>query len=182
VAPSWFDRLNQPAAATVVAPIPPTGKDPAKAESEKAEPQKAAGPSNAADADIDDDWPTRYSWLEDDETDEAAEASHPADVAETVPAEATAAEPAADEAASTAADEAASTAAPASPAAESPDADAEVHLATANDVATVDPAGETAEPDQTLAVDAAHADQDEHEPSAPRSADSKLVTVIPGVP
>jgi hypothetical protein len=183
VAPSWFDRLNQPAAAptaaapTAAAPVPPTGADLAKAE-----PQKAADPSDATDADIDDDWPTRYSWLEDDE---AAEAGQPAetadvvdvvDVAQTVPAEVTPAEPAADEAASTAA--------PATPDAESPDADAEVHLATADDVATADPADETAELDQTVAVAAAHEDEDEdeHEPSAPQSADSKLVTVIPGVP
>jgi len=182
VAPSWFDRLNQPAAVPVAAaPVPPTGTDPAKAE-----PQKAADPSGATDADIDDDWPTRYSWLEDEETDEAAEAGQPtetaevADVAETVPAETAAAEPAADEAASTAE--------PASPDVESPDADAEVHLATADDVVTVDPADETAEPaqtaepDQTHAVDTAHEDEDEDEPSAPQSADSKLVTVIPGVP
>ncbi len=80
VAPSWFDRLNQPAAD----PVAPTGTDPAKAGSEKAEPTKAgdsesiaasANAVDATDADADDDdWPTRYSWLEDDETDEAAEA------------------------------------------------------------------------------------------------------------
>ena len=112
MAPSWFDRLNQPAAVPV-APVAPTGTDRARVGSEtagpgKAEPQQAeqAADTSAAgvtDADTDDDdWPTRYSWLVDDDTDEAAEAGQPADsaetdvadVAETVPDEATAAEPA----------------------------------------------------------------------------------------
>jgi hypothetical protein len=175
VAPSWFDRLNQPAAA----PVAPTGADPAKAGSEKAEPTKAgdsesiaasANAVDATDADADDDdWPTRYSWLEDDETDEPAEAGKPAgtgdvaDVAETVPADATAVEPVVAEAHS--------------PDAEFPDADAEDHVATTDDAETADgPAAETAEPGETLAVDAAH------EPSATQRSDSKLVTVIPGVP
>jgi hypothetical protein len=199
VAPSWFDRLNQP----VAAPVAPTGTDPAKAGPDKAGPDKAgpdkAGPdkaeptktgdsesittsANAAgvtDADTDDDdWPTRYSWLEDDETDEAAEAVKPAetgdvaDVAETVPDEATATVPEAD-----------------SPDAESPGPDAEDHAATADDTETADgPAAETAEtaetaePGQALAVDAAHQDGDADEPSAARRSDSTLVTVIPGVP
>jgi hypothetical protein len=184
VAPSWFDRLNQP----VADPVAPTGTDPANAGPEKAEPQKAGDSSttSASAADVtadtdDDDWPTRYSWLEDDETDEAAEAAKPAetggvtdvaDVAETVPDEATAAEPAVAE--------------PDSPDPESPDADAVDHVATADDVDTAaDPADETDEtdgPGETLAVDAAHEDGNADEPSAARRSDSKLVTVIPGVP
>ena len=84
MAPSWFDRLNQPAAA---GPVAPTGTDPAKAGSETAGPSEGRAGSRpcsppatvtadtgVADADTDDDdWPTRYSWLEDDDTDEAAE-------------------------------------------------------------------------------------------------------------
>jgi hypothetical protein len=199
VARSWFDRLNQP----VADPVAPTGTDPAKAGPVKAGPEKAgpqkAEPTKAGDSESittsasaagvtdadtdDDDWPTRYSWLEDDETDEAAEAGKPADtaetgdvadVAETVPDEATAAEPAE------------AGAEPDSPDAESPDADADDHVATADDAETAaDPAAETAEtaePGETLAVNAAHEDGDADEPSAPQRSDSKLVTVIPGVP
>jgi hypothetical protein len=182
VAPSWFDRLNQ----SVAEPVAPTGTDPAKAGPEKAEQQKAGDSesitTSASAADVtdtdDDDWPTRYSWLEDDETDEAAEVGKPAetgdvteaaDVADKVPDEATAAEPGVAE--------------PDSPDAESPDADAEDHVATADDVETAaDPAAETDEPGETLAVDAAHEDGNADEPSAARRSDSKLVTVIPGVP
>jgi hypothetical protein len=194
VAPSWFDRLNQPAAAPVtrvtpVASATLTGTDPAKAgpdeaRPEQAEPEQAADPSDAGvtDVDTDDDWPTRYSWLEDDETDEASEPAETvevpdgagvADVAETVPDGATAAEPVAAE--------------PGASEADSPHADAEAHVATAADVdTTADPADETAEPDQPLVVDAAHEDGDADEPAdAPAAAqrsDSTLVTVIPGVP
>jgi hypothetical protein len=195
VAPSWFDRLNQSAAD----PVARAGTDPAKVEPQQAEPAKAddsesiatsANPIVVSDTD-DDDWPTRYSWLEDDETDEAAEAGTPADVAEatvagddaaeaadvaeSVPAEATATEPAAAEADS--------------PDPDSSDADAEDHAATADAPATADdvettadPAGETADPDETPAVDAAHEDEDDHEQPAPQESGAKLVTVIPGVP
>jgi hypothetical protein len=189
VTPSWFDRLNQPAA-----PVAPTGTDPAKAGPEtvgpaKAEPLKAEQAADASAAGVtdadDDDWPTRYSWLEDDDPDEAAEAGQPADtvetgvvadVAEPVPAKATAAESAAAESAAAEAD---------SPDAESPDADVD-DVATADDVETAaDPADETpepAEPGGTLAVDAAREDGDADEPSAAQRSDSELVTVIPGVP
>ena len=194
VAPSWFDRLNKPAAVPVAQTRTDqaTVVDPAKAEPQQAEPTKAADPSDAVtDTDIDDDdWPTRYSWLDDDETDEAAEAdklaeiSDVAEVAGTVPADATAVEPAVVEPA---------VAEPAvaesdSPDAESADADAEGHGATTDDVETAaDPADDTAETDEpgaTLAVDAAHEDGDEDadEPPAPQPVGSKLVTVIPGVP
>ena len=202
VAPSWFDRLNQPAAAPVVpvASVAPTGTDPVKAgpdeaRPEKAEPEQAADLSDAGvtDGDTDDDWPTRYSWLEDDETDEASEPGQPAetaetgevpdvadvaDVAETVPDESTAAESVAAEPAASEAD---------SPDAESPDADAEDRVATADGVeTTADPADETAEPEQALAVDADHEDGDADEPAdesaAAQRSDLTLVTVIPGVP
>ena len=97
--PSWFDRLNQPFAA-------PDTAEPSPADRAKAEPPKAfaaktstpdddsstATPSAAASADAgadDDDWPTRYSWLEDEETDETAEPEadkKPGAAAETVAA------------------------------------------------------------------------------------------------
>ena len=126
VAPTWFDRLNQP----VDDPAARTGTDPAKADgprrpSDFREPSRSrrratanggAAPAevevhavegdrprssqtsiggdddsptatpaaaDASDVDTDDDdWPTRYSWLEDDETEEAAEADKKPDVAE----------------------------------------------------------------------------------------------------
>jgi hypothetical protein len=199
VAPSWFDRLNKPAAVPVAQTrtdqatvVDPAKAEPQQAEPQQAEPTKAADPSDAVtDTDIDDDdWPTRYSWLDDDETDEAAEAdklaeiSDVAEVAGTVPADATAVEPVVAEPAVAESD---------SPDAESADADAEDHGATTDDVETAaDPANETDdtaetdEPGATLAVDAAHKDGDEDEdadePPAPQPVGSKLVTVIPGVP
>ena len=120
VAPTWFDRLNQP----VDDPAARTRTDKAKAESEKAgdtesittsaraanvspaearstpdgdrprSSQSAIGgdddsstatpaADDASDVDTDDDdWPTRYSWLDDDETDETGEADKKPDVAE----------------------------------------------------------------------------------------------------
>jgi hypothetical protein len=140
---------------------------------------QTAADAPAAD---DDDWPTRYSWLEDDETDgavgvgqpdvvaeaaDAADSDQVDDVAETASAKARAAEPAATEAGSPAP-------------AQSAGSDAEDHATTADD------AGAAAEPDadpaEAPAVDAAHEDEDEDEPSAPSQSDLKLVTVIPGVP
>jgi hypothetical protein len=195
VAPSWFDRLNQPAADTAAR----TATNRAKAEPATAEPQQAA-PAKAddsepiatsataaviadVDTDDDDDWPTRYSWLEDDETDEAAKvadattaakvadatvAAKVADATEAEPAEATPAEPAAE-------------AAP--PDAKSPAADVEDHAATADDAKpTTDSTDETAEPGGTRAVDEAREDESSDEPSANRRTGAKLVTVIPGVP
>jgi hypothetical protein len=83
--PSWFDRLNQPVAeATAPATTNPPKPEPPKAEPPKAEAAKTEPPAtspavDSVDAD-DDDWPTRYSWLEDDESEEAAKPA--ADVAE----------------------------------------------------------------------------------------------------
>jgi hypothetical protein len=98
--PSWFDRLNQPVAeATAPAttnpakpeppkpeppkPEPPKPEppkpEPPKAEAAKTEPPETSPAVDSVDAD-DDDWPTRYSWLEDDESEEAAKPA--ADVAE----------------------------------------------------------------------------------------------------
>lgn len=172
--PSWFDRLNQPVAdspaPTAGQPSKPEQPKPepstagsssagsSEAESAKTEPSKTPPAAEAVDAD-DDDWPTRYSWLDDDESDEmakpdadVADATDATNVAETVsaetmpaktvPAEAKAAEP---DAASP--DDATTTA----------DADADAPTATADD-------------DQPA------------EPSAPRGRDVTLVTVIPGVP
>ena len=187
--PSWFDRLNQPVAdasaptttnpAKPEPPKPepakpePSKPEPPKAEPAETEPSKTSPAVDTVDTD-DDDWPTRYSWLEDDESDEAAEpdAAEPdvaevtdvTDAAETEPAktlskEAKAAEP-----------DAASPDATAT----TPDADAEDHAAQAEDVAAAADS-QPAEPADTPAVD-------EDEPSAPRQSDVKLVTVIPGVP
>ena len=198
--PSWFDRLNQPvddspAPTTIEPTLPEPSKavssnvEPSEAESEAAQTQPSKAPS-AVDAD-DDDWPTRYSWLDDDESDEAATpdaAAEPgvaelarADVADadktrpakTLPAEAKGAEPDA-----SAPDNAATTSGPV----------AEDHAPPADDVAPADdsqPAEsvEAAEQADMPAVNAA--DEHEHEddePSAPQQGGVKLVTVIPGVP
>ena len=58
-------------------------------------------------------------------------------------------------------------------------------MATGADVETAaDPADETDEPAETIAVDAARedGDTDADEPSAAQPSGAKLVTVIPGVP
>jgi hypothetical protein len=80
-APSWFDRLGGQAGAppTVAAPTVASPTDPGAAGSADA----ASGDAGAGDED--DDWPTRYSWLED--TGEGGEA------AETVAAPVAAAAP-----------------------------------------------------------------------------------------
>ena len=72
--PSWFDRLGKPADADAPAAAPGSG---------------GGWADGAASGDEDDDWPTRYSWL-DDETDESAEARNDAEAeaAETVAADA----------------------------------------------------------------------------------------------
>ena len=76
--PSWFDRLGSQAAPTVAsstisgAATPPgdtASND--TASGDKAPGDKAPGDTGAVDED--DDWPTRYSWLDDD-TDESGEA------------------------------------------------------------------------------------------------------------
>jgi hypothetical protein len=213
-APSWFDRLNQP----VDDPAARTGTDPAKAEPEKA-PEKAddtesittsaAADASGVDTD-DDDWPTRYSWLDDDEADETdetgdadkkpdvAEAGDTADVtdvtdiAETVAVKTVAPETVAPETvpAKTVTAEAvpeeakaAATDAGSLDVAASPDADAEDHPLTADDAHPASgSAAVAAEPDETAAPEAAHEDEDEDEPPAPQGSGARLVTVIPGVP
>jgi hypothetical protein len=74
--PSWFDRLGKPADAG--APAAP---------STPASGSGGGWADGAASGDEDDDWPTRYSWL-DDETDESVEARDDAgaEAAETVAA------------------------------------------------------------------------------------------------
>ena len=222
--PSWFDRLNEPVASPATEPpkadqakaepakAEPAKTEPAKAEPPKAEPFKAfaakasapdddsstATPSAAAasDVDTDDDWPTRYSWLEDDETDEAApeadkkpdatgaaDATNVTDAAETVAANTVSP----DTVPAKTVTEKAKTAESAPADAGSPDAaatdphpDADRHPVTADDaIVTADSSAESAE---TTAV-AAHEDDDTtDEPAAPQATGAKLVTVIPGVP
>jgi hypothetical protein len=175
--PSWFDRLNQPAAeATAPATTKPAKPEPPKPESPKPEAAKTEPPETSSavdsvDAD-DDDWPTRYSWLEDDESEEAAKpAADVADVtdaaetrpATTLPVEAKAAEP----------DDAEPDDARTTPDADA-DADAEDHAAQAGD----DVAAADSEPGESADTPA----DDEDEPPAPQPSDVRLVTVIPGVP
>jgi hypothetical protein len=220
VAPTWFDRLNQP----VDNPAARTGTDPAQADPSKtgssnaeprttelpeATPFKAAAAktspaddysstataaaADASDVDTDDDdWPTRYSWLEDEETDEAdgtADAADVTDAAETVAAETVAVKAVAPEtvAAKTVPEEAKAAEPVAADAgsldaAAPPDADAEDHHpVTADDAyAAADSAAEAAESGETPAAEAA--DEDEDAPPAPPGSGARLVTVIPGVP
>jgi hypothetical protein len=69
-APSWFDRLGGQAGAPPTVAAPTVASPPVSG---------ATGAGDAASGDVgagdeDDDWPTRYSWL-DDETDEGGEAA-----------------------------------------------------------------------------------------------------------
>jgi len=159
VAPSWFDRLNQP----VDDPAARTGADPAKADLSKPadddSPIRTPAGADASDVDTDeDDWPTRYSWLEDDETDEAgvAEAGVAADVTDVAGV--------------------AETAAPETVAVKTVAPDTVAPDTVAAKTVTADSAA-TAE---TTAVEASHEDADV--PPAPQGSGARLVTVIPGVP
>jgi hypothetical protein len=203
-APSWFDKLNQPVADSTAR----TDTEHLKSEPSAAAPtvaaqtvaaQTVAAPTVAAqtvgvasDPDIadDDDWPTRYSWLEDDESDEAgtsgkpaaldevAEADEVAEVDEAAPDEPKPAKPAAAELGSR--DEPEPLDADSDQEAEV-HADPEVHLDTSEDPAAADDADlaadSGAEPAETLAA----ADR-EDQPPAEQQSDARLVTVIPGVP
>ena len=190
--PSWFDRLNQPVVDPATATAAPAEAAPAKAKNSSAEtepptagpfaafaaktstpdvdPPAAAPSPAAADVDTDDDdWPTRYSWLEDGDTDggdtdggdtDGAGQPDAAAAAEVTPAAETVA---------------ASTL--------SPDTVPAKTVAVDEPIVTADSSAESAE---MPAVTAAHEDEDEagdaEEPPAPQNADAKLVTVIPGVP
>jgi hypothetical protein len=195
--PSWFDKLNQPVADSA-----------ARMDTEQSEPSVAAqtvaaqtvaaptvGVVSDPDTADDDDWPTRYSWLEDDESDEAGTSGKPAavdevaqaddvaqvddvpEVDEASPDEAKSADPAAAELGSLDAPE------PMADADHDADADADVDVDAdaSEDPAVAEPtdsaADSGAEPAENLAA-ADHEDQ----PLAERQSDAKLVTVIPGVP
>jgi hypothetical protein len=171
--PSWFDRLNQPIAdpaTTEPAPANQATAEPAKTESPKADAFKAfaaktstpdddsstATPSAAAASDVDtddDDWPTRYSWLEDDEADEATpKADNQPDAAETVAAKTV-----------------------------SPDT-VPAKTVTADDaIVSADSGAESAET-AAVAAPVEDEDTGTDEPPAPQASGAKLVTVIPGVP
>jgi hypothetical protein len=216
--PSWFDRLNQSVADQAVADqakakAESATTEPPKAEPPKAEPFKAfaaktsapdddsstAPPAPAAASDVDtddDDWPTRYSWLEDDETDEAAlEADNKPDAADADAdtADATDVTDAAETvAANTVSPDTvpaqtvtgkAKTPEPAPADADPPDADSDHPVTAVDAIVTADSA---VEPAETPAETAADEDEDEDtgtdDPPAPQAAGAKLVTVIPGVP
>ena len=80
--PSWFDRLGNPTGAEAPASEAARGRSWSSRDNAAAEDTATAdtvGPATSADAtasvDDGDDWPARYSWLEDetDETDESSE-------------------------------------------------------------------------------------------------------------
>jgi hypothetical protein len=211
--PSWFDRRNESASANVAAPAPapasgdswswsstdtaaPAGTDKADdiGADDTGAPTVTAAPADATTAvDEDDDWPTRYSWLDDepdengagsdDKPDENIEAVGSADHSSlddhASPSPASAA-PLADEPA-TAADEVA--------AAGTPDTETETE-AVAEPEAAAEPETEAvAEPEAAAEPEpeaAAEAESGESEPPAATPADpapgAGLVSVIRGVP
>jgi hypothetical protein len=189
-APSWFDKLNQPVADSTART---DDTEHLKSEPSAAAPTVAAqtvGVASDPGTADDDDWPTRYSWLEDDESDEGgtsgkpaavdevAEADEVAEVDEAAPDEAKPAEPAAAELGSPEAPEPLD--ADSDQEAEV-NADPEVHADASEDPAAADDAylaaDSGAEPAETLAA----ADR-EDQPPAEQQSDARLVTVIPGVP
>jgi hypothetical protein len=179
--PSWFDKLNRTVADSAGRTDTERQKSEPSAAATVAAPTVAAptvaaptvGVASHPDTADDDDWPTRYSWLEDDESDEAGTSGKPAAVDEVAtadevdgaaPDEAKPAEPAAAEAGPRDAPEPADA-----------DADASEGPAPADHTDSV--ADSSAEPGDNLAA-AGHEDP----PPAERPSDAKLVTVIPGVP
>jgi hypothetical protein len=191
--PSWFDKLNKPVGESAGR----TDTEPLASEPSAAAPTVAAqtvaaqtiGVASGPDTADDDDWPTRYSWLEDDESDEAGTSAKPAavdevaEVDEAAPDEPKPAQPAAAE---PAAAEVGSLDAPEPLDADSDQEaevhpDPEVHADAGKDPAAADDADlaadSGAEPAATLAA-AEHEDQ----PLAVRQSGARLVTVIPGVP
>jgi hypothetical protein len=189
--PSWFDKLNQPVADSAAR----TDTEPLASEPTVAAPTVAV-PTIGAVADPgavdDDDWPTRYSWLEDDESDDADTSDEPEAVDEVKPADEVDDVDDVDEAAPDEAKKADSAAAePAaaefgSPDASEPldadaDADASVDLDTGEDPAAAEPTDVSADPGAESGDNLAAAGH-EDQPAADRPGDAKLVTVIPGVP
>jgi hypothetical protein len=203
---SWFDRPAQakPSARPAQETSAPADEAPAAepADTEPADTEPAGAPSSAGTdtsgdvdvpADEDDDWPTRYSWLDEEEADEAVQSddvaleSDDAVAAEVVAsdlpkptspegsksseAKAAAEEAAAEHAQAEKAD-AAETAAPsaAHSALEGTDAADEAPVLPSVTAAGAG-AGAGAEP-------SAEAD----EPSAKQDSGTKMVTVVPGVP
>jgi hypothetical protein len=183
--PSWFDKLNKPVADSAGG----TDTEPLASEPSVAAPTVAAptiGVASDPDTADDDDWPTRYSWLEDDESDEAdtsgkpaavdevAEAGEVAEIDEAAPDEAKPADPAATELGSLDASQSRGADA-------DHDADADADAGAGEDPAAADHTDSSpdsgAEPGEKLAA-ADHEDQ----PLAERQSDARLVTVIPGVP
>jgi hypothetical protein len=139
--PSWFGRLDPSAAPTGPAPVDPAPVTPAPADND------------------DDDWPARYSWLDDDE-DEGADAGLDtgagAEPAATGDAAGAAAEPAAWTAATPAADPAATPSEP----------------LTAEAAAAPSAASEAAD----------ESEADESEAAESEAAEATLVAVVSGVP
>jgi hypothetical protein len=171
-APSWFERLGKPAASTASAAAetaPATGNGWSRPGRATAAPEETAAPGDAPAAagipgDEDDDWPARYSWL-DDETDQEAE---PADSA-------------------AATSDAGTPAAAQSFAADEPDAAAtQPESDELTEHAPETPHDPPAEPDAGDRIIGETADETEGNPAAdPATAQASglsLVTVIRGVP
>jgi hypothetical protein len=186
--PSWFDRLNQPAAKTDRAEDGEDGHNTVTSAdlAGVSVPAATQAPAAATDAvvDDDDDWPTRYSWLEDDETDEPAagdKSAAPDDPDEVDEVDAVVPEPADAQASATGGDE--PVAAEAGPPDGLTSADAEDA-----DAGRDKPAETETEDDETPAeaplVSEADSEADEagDESSVGQEDDPMLVTVVPGVP
>ena len=193
--PSWFDKLNQPVAdsaartdAEHLKSEPPAAAETVAAPAIAAETVAAPAVGVASDPDTadDDDWPTRYSWLDDDESDETGAGGKPAAVDEVAEAAPDAAKPAEPAAAEPAAAEVGSLDTPESLDADSdheadvqadPEADADAGEAPAAGDHADAAADSGAEPAESRTA----ADHEDHPPVGQQN-DAKLVTVIPGVP
>jgi hypothetical protein len=193
--PSWFDKLNRPVAdsaartdAEHLKSVPPAAAETVAAPAIAAETVAAPTVGVASDPDTadDDDWPTRYSWLDDDESDETGAGGKPAavdEVAEAAPDEAKPAEPAAAE---PAAAEVGSLDTPESLDADSDhEADVQADPEVDADAGEAPAAGEHADAAADSGAEPAEsrtAADHEDQPPAGQQNDAKLVTVIPGVP
>jgi len=176
---SWFDRPAQPEPPAV----PPADEVPASA-------TDTAGGTDVQ-ADEDDDWPTRYSWLDDDETEseESLPSGESASADEPVPEALMTSDskPNAD-----VEDPDAEDGAPASPAATDPDLGESAETEPladeplADEFDDVDGADETdssdAAPEPVTASEIGDDAEDEPPGGTKQGSGAKLVTVVPGVP
>jgi hypothetical protein len=177
---SWFDRLaDTPADAPAPADAPSSTDAPSITDTD------TSGDVDVP-ADEDDDWPTRYSWLDDEETDEAVESDEALKPDEAVESVLEASELAKPPSPGAQKSPEVNSDAPAEAHSEPEDTDAENDApaspsATDTDLGRGD-SGE-AEPSAEAEPTAEDEQSDEDEPlDAKQESGARLVTVVPGVP